>query len=777
MTYRVIAILLLLCSALHGAVTGYKTSFTAEQGYVDGDLGTHKDWQAPQDGAFLVDTAAQTVTMHSTSHSQAQLQCNIPFVPHVACIVRMQFKLTMADDEFQPGNNFFKFSFTTKTGQKVNCRLNRIDRETFRLRLQLNHDDQARAFSKEFTAHNLGLKKRGGMLVSDLLELDFRILKQNENNRCRIDVTLANPHWASVLDECWEVSTRLNATVDSALYNAEQLLFQINTVKSRNTQTLSIERLMLQTDQAPPIKPVVNLGTFQPFFNHRPLPNAPNQENYLRKKEMKQRQLAFLRDPELDFPLLQSDTRRDRFGSDLTLVRILGGFGAGENRFDNDLVYRDKNGKLQYRWHLLKKRLDGFAANGDAVTIVLDDIPAAFPEEIAMAYVHSQAAVPADFNEWEAFIRAMFQEIKRLYPDSVTANWRVRVGTEMHGPRFQGTMQQYCQYYDHAAKAIKEVFPDMPVGPFNGHCGVYQDDLEINVFRLAKHIADGKNAAGEPTPSRFDFASISFYNRTNFEANAMMIGRHFDKVERILGHSVSREIHEFDLLNWRGGSRGSGSGIAGALWFYFYITEFLEHADIDRLYHWSLTSHLPGVQAPILKGRGWTLTTLNHAAGKNLYILNQVVPSNRMNSQFKAALFAGEKRSYLFVGAWNFSDPPGSADTDLTITIPSDILPLNQPKIMHAALNGQNCPHDMIMAELAKNGGDADHTSPEYEHLMKENWTHYSETMRDSLTLKPGGARGRMQRDGQSISVVLKVPIRPPELKIIVIDNAQTENR
>ncbi|MGZ0654574.1 hypothetical protein ACWPKS_03115 [Coraliomargarita sp. W4R72] len=62
------------------------------------------------------------------------------------------------------------------------------------------------------------------------------------------------------------------------------------------------------------------------------------------------------------------------FAEGLSVVRLPGGWGAAKlpkerRNYPNDLVYRDEEGALHYRWNLLQARLDPFVRADPPATI------------------------------------------------------------------------------------------------------------------------------------------------------------------------------------------------------------------------------------------------------------------------------------------------------------------------------------------------------------------------------------------------------------------------
>jgi len=292
-----------------------------------------------------------------------------------------------------------------------------------------------------------------------------------------------------------------------------------------------------------------------------------------------------------DFPYAKSAFPTEApFTDAVTTVRILGGWNdpkqPDDRRSDaNDLVQRDENGELFYRWDLLKDRLDPYVERGYEITMVLDNVPFALARDPKVEHF-GQVSPPADMDEWYAFIHGLATELVRLYGEEQANAFRFRVGTEMQDQRrFDGTFEDYLQFYDTAAKAIKEVLPEAKFGPFNRSIpkgaftefGTYVGG-NVSILELAKHAATGTNRATDETGSPFDFLSRSLYyfssidddgNFINFEPDERLpeFEQLWDRVESIDPKyaDLSREVHELGPhLNTEEGIYGLDTGARGA---------------------------------------------------------------------------------------------------------------------------------------------------------------------------------------------------------------------
>ena len=96
------------------------------------------------------------------------------------------------------------------------------------------------------------------------------------------------------------------------------------------------------------------------------------------------------------------------FTDNINTVRFLGGWKTGSvGNNPMDLVYRDKDGTLKYRWDHIRNRLDKYVALGYTdVTVVLDNIPYDLPA-IVETGEYGNVNPPKNWNEWYDFIHEL----------------------------------------------------------------------------------------------------------------------------------------------------------------------------------------------------------------------------------------------------------------------------------------------------------------------------------------------------------------------------------
>ncbi len=510
-----------------------------------------------------------------------------------------------------------------------------------------------------------------------------------------------------------------------------------------------------------------------------------------------------------DFPYVKKPFAKELpFADACTVVRLLGGWMDGSQdphraNDENDLAGRDENGKIFYRWDLLKSRLDPYVEQGVEMTLVLDNFPHCFPESgTADSGRHfGQVTPPKDIHEWEEFVHAMCLEIKRLYGPEIQERLRFRMGTEMQDDRrFAGTFEEYCRVYDHAAKAVKEVFPKALFGPFNRSMPQGSFDSfgglvsgNVGLLKLAGHCANGTNFATGEIGSPFDFAPRSFYYFSSREADGSLVNIQpderlpefklmWDAIEAVDPRykGISREVQEFGShLNTEGGIYGRDTGVRGAAQDFETIVGMKE-IGADRIWHWEMFEKIDAGKT-LLMSQGWLYSVFERMRGGELVSL-AVDAAEDHGNRHKALLSVKEAEAVLVVADWNPDRVKDQGDL-LRITVPGNMKPVGM-----LSLTTDSSVFDVIRDDLksagllakkhlehrgepattiATKGYTSMAADPELgKAFVSSHWKKYEQLMRASLMLKPFD--GSVEND--SGSTIIQMDAANPSVTVIVMN-------
>ncbi|MGZ0654583.1 hypothetical protein ACWPKO_16795 [Coraliomargarita sp. W4R53] len=486
---------------------------------------------------------------------------------------------------------------------------------------------------------------------------------------------------------------------------------------------------------------------------------------------------------ETDFPYPKKPFEKELpFADAATMVRLLGGWMDHKQAADrvndvNDLAGRDADGDIFYRWDLLKARLDPYVAQGYELTLVLDNVPHCFPDLADSGKHFGQVGPPADMLEWYGFIYAMCDEIKRLYGVEIQERIRFRMGTEMQDDRrFAGTFEQYCQMYDFAAKAVKEVFPHSKFGPFNRSMpqGSFENfgglvSGNVGLLKLADHCANGVNTATGEIGSPFDFAPRSFYYFSSMRGNGKLTNIQpderlpefkamWDAIEAVSPQyqGISKEVQEFGAhLNTEGGIYGLDTGARGAAQNFDTIVG-MKAIGVDRIWHWEVFEKMPQ-RNTLLMSQGWLYSVFERMIGGELYRVPVQVKDDSGN-RLNALLSVKESEAVLVVSDWNPDRLQQQSDL-VSLVIPSSVMPLGMQAIGMLSFTEENSVYDVIRRDLKAAGLLAkkhlDHRGTPAttvaaggytfmavdrqvgRNFVMDHWSKYMDLMQNSLMLKP----------------------------------------
>lgn len=476
-----------------------------------------------------------------------------------------------------------------------------------------------------------------------------------------------------------------------------------------------------------------------------------------------------------DFPYAVSAFPTEApFTDGVTTVRLLGGWDVpgrpNDRRNDpDDLVGRNPDGSLFYRWDLLKARLDPYVERGYALTLVLDNVPFALARTPTIKGF-GQVSPPADMAEWGGFVRALAEELKRLYGAERANQFRFRVGTEMQDERrFDGTQEEYLQFYDQAAAAVKAVLPGAKVGPFNrsipkGSFTSFDEYAPGNVdmLALARHCASGK------TGSPFDFLSRSLYYFSSIDEEGSYVNFHpderlaefqwlWEQVESMdpMYENLSREVHELGPhLNTEGGIYGLDTGARGAAQTLDTLVG-LREIGTDRIWHWELFEKVDEAHT-LLMSQGWLYAIFDHMRGGQEYSV-PVSADPGAGARQRGYLSVKEEEAILLVANWHV-DRTVEAPVHVTVSLPHALIPAEWELVGGIDFNEATSVFDVLRADLAEAGLLAEahvnhrgrpatsaftkgYTSmaadpDRVRRFITENWHAYQSLMMQSLELR-----------------------------------------
>lgn len=133
---------------------------------------------------------------------------------------------------------------------------------------------------------------------------------------------------------------------------------------------------------------------------------------------------------------------------------------------DVDVVQRLPDGRIVYRWTQLDHIYDFLVDAGYDPIVEINPMPAALASgDKTMFWYKMNITPPADFAEWERFLRAYIEHTAERYGLDRVRRWMFEVWNEPDLAGFwSGTMQQYRELYASCARVLKSFDPALRVG-------------------------------------------------------------------------------------------------------------------------------------------------------------------------------------------------------------------------------------------------------------------------------------------------------------------------
>jgi hypothetical protein len=487
-----------------------------------------------------------------------------------------------------------------------------------------------------------------------------------------------------------------------------------------------------------------------------------------------------------DFPYRKRSFPQEvLFADGLSIVRLLGGYlipGVSEEVVqERDLAFRDADGKICYRPHLLKPRLQPYLDQGYTdLTLVLDNVPYCFPEK-PVAVGLGQIMPPRDPEEWKQFIREVARWIVDIFGPEGASRLRFRVGTENNSTdRWGGTQAQYIQHYKDSAAAVLEIIPQARISFYNISSAIVQQipTQNVNSFALAE------SCYRDQPHAPIDFIAFSSYywqenDPEQTAAQSRAVWEQFGNLVPALKRS-SREIQEFGTATWLMTAAGQPSrsepGALGAAQM-LQMTFWLKAAGTDRLWHWSpLDTEIrdaAGILRSLPTGQAWIYSVLEYMAGGGAFL--SPIASLGDGVKRLAVGSVQDDATIVLASAYHPSGDSMPAKT-IEFRIPASFM-RQTPRI--ARLNAADCVHSLIRNDLANANLllPAFASNPRFlgyvremekssegEVLAWQNKSKYLEAWKNSLTLRP-----MTEQDGSIEGNICRLQMATPEVVALVL--------
>jgi len=133
---------------------------------------------------------------------------------------------------------------------------------------------------------------------------------------------------------------------------------------------------------------------------------------------------------------------------------------------DMDVVYTRDDGTIGYHWHHIDKVYDFLLSIGIKPLVELNPMPSAIAGgDQTLFFYKMNVSVPKDIRLWYDLVYEFVHHLTLRYGIEEVASWYFEVWNEPNLKSFwSGTMKDYFNIYDAAAKAVKKVCPSYKIG-------------------------------------------------------------------------------------------------------------------------------------------------------------------------------------------------------------------------------------------------------------------------------------------------------------------------
>ena len=176
-------------------------------------------------------------------------------------------------------------------------------------------------------------------------------------------------------------------------------------------------------------------------------------------------------------------------------------------------VYHGTDGRVKVDFARVDEVYDRVLALGYRPVVELSFMPAALASDPGATVFQYRAIIspPSDWQRWEELVGALVAHLVERYGVEEVRGWAFEVWNEPNLEVFwTGSQQEYFRLYESAARAVKAVDPELPVGgPATAQGGGIPDFLD----RVAE--------VGAP----LDFVTTHVYGTYPFDVRAVLAAR------------------------------------------------------------------------------------------------------------------------------------------------------------------------------------------------------------------------------------------------------------
>ncbi len=437
-------------------------------------------------------------------------------------------------------------------------------------------------------------------------------------------------------------------------------------------------------------------------------------------------------------------TLRRSYSNDLERVKKITGFEYV--RFhaifhdENGVYSEDKDGHPVYNWSYVDQIYDGLLDNKVRPFVEISFMPKALAARLDYhSFWYKQiVSPPKDYAKWDALIAAFAQHLVERYGIEEVAQWYFEVWNEPNIDFWSGrpAQQTYFELYDHTARALKSVSPQIRVGGPSTAQAAWVGDLIAH--------ATEKNVP-------LDFVSTHVYGNDSPQdvfhdsravAPHQMVCMAVKKVHEEIEHSARPTMP----LIWSefNATYKNEQELTDSIYMGPWLADTISQCDgmVKMMSYWTFSDVFEEqgvVKTPFYGGFGLVAEGGIPKPAFDDFALLHELGDTRLPAPSDDVLATRRKDGTLVIAAWNLVEP-GATGAEKTITLDLE----NIAAGAHAVIRRVDAGHGDTLDAWKKMGSPANPSKAQIEALRKASETGAPETVeivqhRLGLTVPPMG--------------------------------------
>ena len=361
----------------------------------------------------------------------------------------------------------------------------------------------------------------------------------------------------------------------------------------------------------------------------------------------------------------QKDLTMMRSATDIAYVRFHGLLdrGVGLVSGKTALFYNRSSAKRSpYNFSYVDQIYDALLAHGVRPFVELDFMPkalAADPHMRQSFWYHPIVSPPRSYAAWDRMIRALARHLISRYGINEVSKWYFEVWNEPNLDFWGGVPKQqtYFTFYDHTARALKEVNPRLRVGgPATAQAAW--------VSAFLAHVSAVK--------APIDFVSTHVYGNDTAEnvfgihekiARRAMVCRAVRKVHEEIAHSPYPHLPL--IISEYNASYSNEPDVTDTPYMGPWLATTISHCDglVQMMSYWTFSDVFEEggvIRKPFYGGFGLIAEDDIPKAAFNAFAVLHKLGDVRLDPTARSALITRTSSGAVAIALWNYAPPDGT---------------------------------------------------------------------------------------------------------------------